>query len=103
MLKYLEAYPFELFVATNGLEAVEIAKREKLDLVLMDLRMPELDGYEATQVIKQNQDVKVIALTASALEDKESREKRKIFDAFLRKPILKSNLVSTMAKFISCK
>jgi len=103
LLKYLEAYPFEMFVATNGLEAIEVAKKVKPDLILMDLRMPELDGYEATQIIKQNQDVKVIALTASALEDKDSREKRKIFDEFLRKPILKSSLVSTMAKFISSK
>jgi len=101
LTKYLENYPFELFIAENGLEAVEMAERTRPNLVLMDLRMPELDGYEATKRIKKHRDTIVIALTASALEDEESKKKQQVFDDFLRKPILKSKLISTMAKFLS--
>ena len=101
LIKYLEDYPFELHVAENGLQAVELAKKVKPNIILMDLRMPVLDGYEATKLIKQQQNSIVVALTASALEDEASRKKRKSFDAFLRKPILRTKLIETMAQFIS--
>lgn len=101
LVKYLEDFPFEIFVAENGSQAVELAKKIKPNIILMDLRMPVLDGYEATKIIKKQQNTVVIALTASALEDDESRIKRKVFDAFLRKPVLKTKLIETMAQFIS--
>lgn len=101
--KYLQKYPFKVHVATNGAEAVAMAKEYKPDLILMDLRMPVMDGYEATIKIKQQQTAKVIALTASALEDKESIKKREVFDAFLRKPILRSKLIRVMADFLPHK
>lgn len=101
LIKYLEDYPFEIFVAENGLQAVELAKKIKPNIIFMDLRMPLLDGYEATKLIKKQQNTIIVALTASALEDEESRKKRKVFDGFLRKPVLKSKLIETMAQFIS--
>jgi len=100
---YLKKHPFKVHVATNGVEAVAMAEEYKPDLILMDLRMPVMDGYEATIKIKQQQAAKVIALTASALEDKESNKKREVFDAFLRKPIVRSKLICVMADFLPHK
>ncbi len=101
LLKYLEDLPFEVYVAENGLQAIELAKKIKPNIILMDLRMPVLDGYEATKIIKNQQTAVVIALTASALEDEDSKNKRRVFDAFLRKPVLKTKLLETMAQFLS--
>lgn len=101
LTKYLEKYPFEIFIAKNGLQAVDLAEKIKPDIVLMDIRMPKMDGYEATRLIKSKYNTIVVALTASALEDEQSRQKQQIFDAFLRKPILKSKLISVMADFLS--
>jgi len=98
--KYLEPFPFELVEARNGVEAVKLALKVKPDLILMDLRMPEMDGYEATKTIKNKLDVPVIALTASALEDKDSKKERNIFDEYLRKPILKTKLLNNISRFL---
>ena len=98
--KYLEPYPFELVEARDGIEAVSLALKVKPDLILMDLRMPKLDGYQATINIKKKLDIPVIALTASALEDKVSKQEKLIFDSYLRKPILKTKLIETIGKYL---
>ena len=55
--------------AINGLDAVEIAGKEKLDLILMDVQMPLMDGYKATKSTrKNNKTIPIIAMTANALE-----------------------------------
>jgi CheY-like chemotaxis protein len=61
---------FVAVIARDGLEGVEAAGREKPDVILMDLGLPELDGWEATRRIKRNPDtagIPVVALTANAL------------------------------------
>ena len=58
--------------------------------------MPRLDGYQAATEIRNEIDCKIIAVTASALEDRESKIKRDIFDGFLRKPILRENLIQML-------
>ncbi len=98
--KYLEPFPFKLIEAKNGIEAVSLALKIKPDLILMDLRMPEMDGYQATINIKKKLKVPIIALTASALENKNSKNKKIIFDNYLRKPILKTKLVETIGKYL---
>ena len=66
--KFLKKWGLEVDVAENGLVAVELAKNKKYDLVLMDLQMPVMDGYEATKRIRgMYPDIPIIALTASAL------------------------------------
>jgi CheY-like chemotaxis protein len=70
LTRRLERRGFEVLAATDGKAGVEKAKAEKPDLILMDMNMPEMDGWEATRQIKADPalaNVKVIALTAYAM------------------------------------
>jgi CheY-like chemotaxis protein len=63
----LEAFGFHVLLAGNGLEAVEYARRDRPDLILMDVMMPSLDGFEATRRIRsfpETRDIPIITLTA---------------------------------------
>lgn len=100
---YLQNTPFILKTANNGQEAVKTFCANPCDLILMDIEMPIMDGYEATQKIRQwehaqkRPPVPIIALTAHAF----IRFKKKCLDAgcsdFLTKPVKKSKLVETIA------
>lgn len=92
---YLKRFNITLIEATNGLEGVDAVRREKPDLILMDLHMPYMDGYQATEEIKKIYDsasLPIIALTASAMSEEVSAIKEK-FDGYLRKPVSKSQLL----------
>ncbi len=86
----LEEQGFIVFEAENGEVAVEIAIREKPDVILMDLTLPLMDGFAATKLIRQNEDLKnvpVIAVTAHKENDFRSDAKASGFDAYVTKPI----------------
>lgn len=92
--------PLELVAAHNGLEAVALAKDQEFDLILMDIRMPVMDGYEAAHEIKSLSDVPIVALTASVMADEFDRLKSEYFDGYLRKPVTKSELFDELTKFL---
>jgi signal transduction histidine kinase/ligand-binding sensor domain-containing protein len=99
---YFEGTPHRLIQAVNGLEALELAAKHQPDVILMDMRMPELDGHQTTQRLKANDALKhipVIAVTASSFREEEARARR-ICDAFLRKPFSRSELVAELARFL---
>ncbi len=98
--KFLADYEFTILLAEDGQQAVELAREHRPEVILMDIRMPRLDGYQAAQEIRDLLDCKIIAVTASALEDRESLNKREIFDGFLRKPILRKNLIGILKKVL---
>ncbi len=88
--------------AVDGLEAVEVASRERPDLILMDIRMPRLDGREAAALIRQNDELArtpVIAVTASSLSNS-TAEIRRAFDGYLRKPFMRPQLVSAIQEAV---
>ncbi len=88
---------------TNGLEAVELSVREHPDLILMDIRMPRLDGREATAAIRRNHDLErtpVIAVTASSLSVHPD-DIGSTFDGYLRKPFLRQQLISVVRDVIA--
>ena len=88
--------------ANNGKTAVEIVKDNNIDLVLMDIRMPVMDGYEATRIIKElRPELPVIALTASVMEHEFQESSRENFDGYLRKPILREKLFKELARFLT--
>ena len=86
--------------AENGQEAINIAQQQAVDLILMDIRMPVMDGYQAAEKIKQFKDVPIIALTASVMKDEYQRINSENFDSYLRKPVLRNNLFSILARFL---
>ena len=86
----LEEQGFIVFEAENGQVAVETAAREKPDVILMDLTLPLMDGFAATKLIRQNDDLKmvpIIACTAHQEDDFRSVAKASGFDAYVTKPI----------------
>ena len=64
---YLKAAGYETVTAGNGLLGLSLARREKPDLIVLDLMMPEMDGFEVTREIRRENDVPIIMLTARCL------------------------------------
>jgi CheY-like chemotaxis protein len=82
---------YEVLLAANGKEALEIAERTKPDLVIMDLKMPVLDGWEATKALRKTdwgKRLPVIALTAQAMERDEEKALGAGCDDYIAKPIM---------------
>ncbi len=105
LLANFEETDLTLSTAMNGLEAVnqvkrQIATKQPFDLVLMDIRMPVMDGYQAAREIKALYEVPVIALTASVMTDDFERIKNNDFKGYLRKPVLKADLFAELCKFL---
>lgn len=96
---YLNATGLNLNIATNGQEAVTAVTTQPFDLILMDIQMPVLDGYEATRMIRDmGITTPIIALTAHGLEEHKNRALEEGFTGFLTKPVQKSELIQTMAE-----
>ncbi|MEK6600242.1 MAG: response regulator [Candidatus Binatota bacterium] len=86
----LQQLDFEVIVASNGKEALEIASRSKPDLIFMDLRMPVMDGWEATRALRQTEwgrDLPVIAVTAHAMKEEREKALNAGCDEFILKPV----------------
>ncbi|VAW45505.1 Virulence sensor protein bvgS precursor [hydrothermal vent metagenome] len=91
----------EVIQAENGQQAIEQYKKHPIDLILMDIRMPVLNGYEAAKVIKSlNPTIPIIALTASVMQDEFEKIRRTYFDDYLRKPVLRNNLIQALTQFL---
>lgn len=98
LTEYLKNYPFTLIEAENGLEAVKCVN-SNTDLVLMDIRMPVMDGYEACRIIQSKFNIPVLACTASIMES-ESVEDNKLFASFFQKPISIDEILNGLAKYL---
>jgi len=96
--KMLKTVSAELTMVTNGVEAVEAFKHEKYDLVFMDISMPEMDGMEASRIIRQMEadratgPVPIIAMTAHAMEGDEERIREAGLSHYLTKPLKKDKI-----------
>jgi two-component system sensor histidine kinase EvgS len=95
------ATPITTLEAENGLQALNLAKKGGIDLILMDIRMPIMNGYEATEKIKAFSLVPIIALTASVMMDELERLKNHHFDGYLRKPVHRRDLFTEIARFLA--
>ncbi len=103
LIKLLQPLGFELKEATNGKEGVEIWEKWQPHLIWMDMRMPVMDGYEATQKIKgttKGNATAVIALTASVLEEQKAIILSAGCDDFVRKPFREATIFETMKKHL---
>ncbi len=87
--------------ASNGQQAVDIANSQRLDLIIMDIRMPVMDGYQAANEIKLTRpELPIVALTASVMRDDYEKQRRENFSGYLRKPVLKQELVVELKKHL---
>jgi len=91
--------------ATNGQQAVSkvFSGKQRYDLVLMDIQMPVMDGYEATRIIRSDSrfaDLPIIAMTAHALQAEQQKISRAGMSAYISKPIVSQVMLQTMAAFI---
>jgi two-component system, cell cycle response regulator DivK len=102
--EYLEFAGFLVETARNGAEAVEKAQEASPDIILMDLSLPVMDGWEATRLIKNDirtRDIPVMALSGHVLAGSENHAKEAGADEFVAKPCLPSDLedkIRTMLK-----
>ena len=104
VMTFLEDQPVELSEAENGRQAIEQARKHKPDLILMDIKMPEMDGIEATRIIKDDEELKVIpvvAITASSLQEDNTQLKKTLFDNYLTKPIKIEKLLKVLSYYLN--
>ena len=92
---------YRLIRAHNGIEAVILNEDEHPDLILMDIRMPEMNGFDATRIIKEvNHDTPVIALSAYAFDENIREAKMAGCDEFMAKPFRVENLIEMVKKYL---
>lgn len=99
----LKDFDIDLIMAQNGKEAIELLKNVNVNLILMDLRMPVMDGYEAATILKKDEKLKnipLIALTASVMGKDLEKVSKYGFDGYLRKPVILDDLIEELAKYL---
>jgi len=99
----LKSEGYIVYEATNGREALELVKAHAPDLILMDLQLPELDGFTTTQILKQDattRDIPVVALTAYAMTGDAERALEAGCDGYITKPIDKQGFLETVASYL---
>ncbi|GEM_PF-1679015 len=109
MIQYLKKLPFDCDEATNGKEAVDKYKMHEYDLVFMDMQMPVMTGYKATELIRAYEAIQlrrhtpIIALTAAALKEDLERTLESGCDAYAVKPVKKSEILKIIAQSLTTK
>jgi signal transduction histidine kinase/CheY-like chemotaxis protein len=102
MMGYFEGTRHRLLYASGGLEGIAMTKKFRPDVILMDMRMPDIDGHAARQTIRENpelQHIPMIAVTASSLLTEELKL-RKVFEGYLRKPLTRAGLFEELARVL---
>jgi CheY-like chemotaxis protein len=101
---YLQFSGFRVAEATNGYEAIDKARELMPDIILMDLALPKMDGWEATRRLKldeRTRDIPVVALTGHALAGHEEGAREAGCDAFVTKPCLPDALVAEIRRMLN--
>lgn len=94
---------YQVIEAVNGQQGVELAERERPELILMDLSLPIMDGWEATRRLKASADLRsipVIALTAHAMKGDKEKALAAGCDDYLVKPLDEDELMARIAKYL---
>ncbi len=99
----LEASGYASLEATNGKKAVELAREKKPDLILMDIQMPVMDGFEATKILKadaETRNIPIIALTSYAMKEDEEKIREAGCDGYITKPIDTMGFLKTVSELL---
>jgi PAS domain S-box-containing protein len=101
---FLKNQNIDIVEAENGQEGVEMARLYQMDLILMDLRMPVMNGFEAIKIIKSEdatKNIPIVIVTASVMKDSETNILSSGCDGYLKKPVRKKELITEIMRFIS--
>jgi two-component system cell cycle response regulator DivK len=99
----LEAHGYATLKTGNGIEALELARAHKPDLILMDIQLPVLDGYESTRRIKADPALKhipIIAVTSYALSGDEAKTRAAGCDGYIAKPFSPRQLLAKINEYL---
>jgi len=99
----LERNGYEVITAKDGLEAIENAKAEKPDLILMDIQLPEMDGFEATRRIKEIPEISyvpIIAVTSYAMVGDREKALASGCVGYIEKPFMPETFISEVERYL---
>jgi len=99
----LEAHGYETLQTREGLQALQIAREHKPDLILMDIQLPEVSGMEVTKWLKEDEElasIPIIAVTAFAMKGDEERIREGGCEAYISKPITVGPFMETIKSFL---
>lgn len=99
----LQKNEYRVTVARDGLEGMNKAKSEKPDLILVDIRLPGMDGYEVTRQLRglpEFKDVPIIALTAYAMKRDKEKALEAGCDAYIAKPIIPEEFIKVVNSYL---
>ena len=88
---------------SDGVACVKKVKENKYDLILMDIQMPNMDGYQATQIIREFSDIPIVAMTANAFEEDKQKVLSIGMNGHIAKPIDMDKVISTLSKVLTFK
>jgi len=100
----LEAHGYRTLQTRDGVEALQMAREHRPDLILMDIQLPEVSGLEVTKWIKEDEELRaipVIAVTAFAMKGDEEKIREGGCEAYIAKPISVMNFLSTVDQFLT--
>ena len=99
----LEAHGYQTVGTRNGIEALDLARKHRPDLILMDIQLPEVSGLEVTKWLKEDDDLRtipVIAVTAFAMKGDEEKIRNGGCEAYIAKPISVAGFMRTIERFL---
>ncbi|HEX3180282.1 MAG TPA: response regulator [Beijerinckiaceae bacterium] len=100
----LEAHGYTTIQTNSGVEAVELARRHRPNLILMDIQLPEVSGLEVTQWLKDDDELRsipIVAITAFAMKGDEEKIRQGGCEAYLSKPISVVKFLETVRNYVS--
>lgn len=99
----LEAQGYGILQTRDGMQALDLARKERPDLIVMDIQLPQVSGLEVTKWIKADDDLKhipVVAVTAFAMKGDEEKIREGGCEAYVAKPISVKDFLTTIERFI---
>ncbi len=99
----LEVAGFEVFVAQDASSGIAIVRKEKPDIIIMDVRLPDMRGSEAAKILRQDKEtsgIPIVFVTASVMESELKETKAIVNSGFIAKPINTRTFVTEISKFI---
>jgi two-component system, cell cycle response regulator DivK len=100
---FLKVKGYEILKTSEGREAIDLAREKQPDLILMDIRLPDISGFDVTRLLKQDDQTKsipIIAVTAFATSGDETKALESGCDGYITKPVIIDNLLRTIESFL---